>query len=144
MAEEKSKKKRKLILAAGRTIEQVQAEDYPLPFNLKKKEKEIEKHFEDIHRIRENAVKEEIPEDRGIMLGLADIFQHRQRFLDEKYWFPTGKKRIQGLLVISVIVSAEMMTRRFTPNLILSPGWPISDSLSSSQTVVERRSDIEV
>jgi len=89
----KKETKKALVLASGRTIEQVQAEDYPLPFVLAEKEIEIEDHFENIHRIRENAVKEEIPEDRGIMLGLAEIFEHRQRFLDEKYWSINGKEK---------------------------------------------------
>ncbi|MBT6615443.1 MAG: hypothetical protein HN580_10645 [Deltaproteobacteria bacterium] len=90
---QKTAKKTDLVLATGRTIEQVQAEDFPLPFVLAEKETEIAAHFENIRRIRESAVREEIPEDRGIMLGLAEIFEHRKRFLEEKYWFHNGKEK---------------------------------------------------
>ncbi len=76
-----------------RPVEQVQGEDYPAPFNLREKEKEIEKHFTNIRRIRESAAKAEVPEDRGIMLKLADIFEHRHRFLEEKYWSVNGKEK---------------------------------------------------
>ena len=93
MTKKNSPNKTDLILATGRTIEQVQADDFPVPFNLAEKEKEIEDHFDNIRRIRETAVKEEIPEDRGIMLGLAEIFEHRQRFLDEQYWSHNGKQK---------------------------------------------------
>jgi len=44
-------KKTDLVLATGRSIEQVQAEDFPLPFVLAEKEAEIENHFENIRRI---------------------------------------------------------------------------------------------
>ncbi|MBU2644324.1 hypothetical protein KKI24_06405 [bacterium] len=90
---ESPNKKTNLVLASPRTIEQVQAEDFPLPFDLAEKEKQIEEHFANIRRIREASFKEEIPEDRGIMLGLADIFEHRKRFLEEKYWLVNGKEK---------------------------------------------------
>jgi len=93
MAKKSIKNKTDLVVANGRTTEQVQAEDFPLPFVLAEKEKQIEDHFQSIRSIRESAVKAEIPQDRGIMLGLADIFEHRQRFLDEKYWSHNGKEK---------------------------------------------------
>ena len=45
MTKKNSPNKTDLILATGRTIEQVQAEDFPFPFVLAEKEKEIEAHL---------------------------------------------------------------------------------------------------